>query len=488
VTDKEKIAQLEARNDVLEARNRDLEHRLSQLEKMIFGSKRERFVGKDVPAEQLNLFGEEAIKSDIPAPKEQIQSYSRKKKAKKHNGRNPLPENLPVEEIIIEPDEDTTDMVRIGEVITETVKYTPDNMVLIRIIRPKYAKKDESQVVIAELPSRPIDKCIAEASLLAHIIVSKFIDHLPFYRQIQRFKRDYNWDLSSSTVNDWFVQVCTLMEPLYDLMRKQILKSGYIQADESPIKVLDSDKKNSTHQGFQWVYHGVEQRIIVFNYRKGRGQQGPKEFLEGYTGWLQCDGYKVYDKIGKQDNIQLAGCLAHARRKFYEAKDTDGQRASYALEKIKQIYALERKAKEKELSLEHKLKYRKEKQLPILEQIKKWIEDEAIKVLPRSPIGKAMTYYQNQWPKLEALSKDPRLELDNNLIENKIRPLALGRKNYLFAGNHKAAQRIAMMYSFFATCKANEVNPYDWMKETLEKLPDTKLSELEKLIPKKQGV
>jgi len=201
-------------------------------------------------------------------------------------------------------------------------------------------------VLIAELPSRPIDKAIVEACLLAHILVSKFIDHLPFYRQIQMFKRDFGWEPAQSTVSDWMASCCQLLEPLYNTLKQKILDSDYIQSDESPIKVQDSDKKGSTHQGYQWVYHDPVQKLVLFNYRKGRGQNGPKELLADYKGYLQCDGYTVYDKIGTDPKITLAGCLVHARRKFHDALDSDKKRAQTALTLFRKMYLQERTIKE----------------------------------------------------------------------------------------------------------------------------------------------
>lgn len=461
-----------------------LKQELATLRKLIFGSKKEQFKSTEPAPGQLSLFDdlESQTTGDGPLePVKELVSYERKKAAKKHEGRNEIPSHLPVEIIIIEPEEDTTGMTKIGEEITETLEYTPASLVKKITKRPKYAKQDGSGIVIGKLPARPIDKGIAEASLLTHIIVSKFIDHLPFYRQIQRFKRDYDWDVSKSTVNDWFVSVCTFLEPLYELMKKKVLESGYLQVDESPIKVLDIDNDKGTHQGYQWVYHSPEQKMVFFDYRKGRGMHGPKEVLEGYKGHLQCDGYTVYDKIGASANIRLAGCLVHARRTFFDAQDNDKKRAEYVMHIFQEIYMLEESIKE--LPIEEKQKMRTEQMLPLLRSIKEYIEDECLKVLPASKIGKAMTYFQNQWPKLSNAVTDARIELDNNLIENKIRPLALGRKNYLFAGSHDAAQRIAMMYSFFGTCKARGINPNNWLNTTLEKIPTIKIQDIEILIP-----
>lgn len=457
-----------------------LKFELGQLKKLIFGSKHERFV-PSATANQASLFGSAENGPTIVTPETEKVSYTRQKGKKQHPGRHAIPEHLPVKEVIIEPQEDTKQLTKIGEERTETLEYTPASLVKKITIRPKYAKPEGEGVLIGELPERPITKGIPEASLLAHILCSKFIDHLPFYRQIQRFKRNYDWEVRSSTMSDWFLSCFDLLQPLYTHMLGQVLARGYLQADESPIKVLDADKPGATHRGYQWVYHSPEENIVVFRYRKGRGQHGPKETLADYKGWLQCDGYTVYDKIGAKPGIKLAGCWAHARRKFHEAKDSDPHRSDFALAIIQKIYLQESQLKG--LPPHQRMEVRQGKTLALTKQFKDWLDEEGVKVLPKSPMGKAMTYAQNQWPKLKAVFEDGRLEIDNNLIENKIRPLALGRKNYLFAGSHRAAQGIAMFYTFFGTCKAREVNPYEWLKHTLEQIKSTKLSQIGTLVP-----
>ena len=480
ITLQQTLAEQYQSNIDLQQQYAQLRHELDQLKKMIFGSKRERFIA-EINANQLSLFTTEEVDAAIEQTevKEHIE-YDRKA-PKKHNGRNELPEHLPVHEVIIEPTEDITGMTRIGEEITETLEYTPASLVKKRVIRPKYARKNAEGIVIAQLPSRTLPKAIAESSLLTHIFISKFVDHMPFYRQIQRFKRDYNWEVSDSTINEWFIACCTLLQPLYDKLKEKVMSSGYIQADESPIKVLDQDKPGSTHQGYQWVYHSPESGLVLFTYRKGRGEHGPKEILSSYQGILQCDGYAVYDKIGMRPGVQLAGCLAHARRKYIEAKTNDKIRSEYALNLIQQIYGLERNSQT--LSMDERTLYRQEHIKPLFDQFLSWAEKEYIQVVPKSPIGKAINYTLLQWEKLKSILIDSRIHLDNNLIENKIRPLALGRKNYLFAGSHDAAQRIAMMYSFLGSCKAHDINPSEWLKHTLDQIADTKMSELELLLP-----
>ena len=467
------------------AENTSLKQQLAQLYKRIGGYKSERFE-HEIDLDQLSLFTEDSIVIDKDVPKETI-TYIRDKK--KHNGRNALPEHLPVREVVIEPEQDTTGLTRIGEEVTETLEYTPASLVKKRTIRPKYAKKNNEGVLIGELPSRPIEKSIAEASLLAHILVSKYVDHLPFYRQIQMFKRDFGWEPAKSTMSDWMAECCTLLEPLYNTLKQKILDSGYIQTDESPIKVLDSDKKGVTHQGYQWVYHDPVSRLVLFNYRKGRGQHAPKELLASYHGYLQCDGYTVYDKIGTDPNITLAGCLVHARRKFHDALDNDKAKAEKVLAIFREIYKQERIIKEQSGNDIEQIKILRIQHIqPLLQQIRNYITEEQFNVLPKSTIGKAMTYFVNQYTKFENIFLDGRIQLDNNLIENSIRPMAIGRKNYLFCGSHKAAQHAAMLYSFFGSCKMQNINPREWLQNTLEKIPDHSIQKLEELLPSKASL
>lgn len=462
-----------------------LKHELAELKRMIFGAKSERFTPVIPPVNQMSLF--EATQEEIlttVVEKEQI-TYERTKHSKAHPGRNEIPAHFPVEETVIEPEGDITDMVKIGQEVTEYVEYTPGCLKKIRIVRPKYANKNgEGSVAIASLPGRALPKSIAGVSLVSHIIVRKFVEHMPFYRQIQAFERDYRWPIPSSTINDWFVSVCTMLEPLYEMLKQKVLESGYMQVDESPIQVLDNtNKKGSSHKGYQWVYHSPEERLLFFDYHKGRDVEGPKRILEQYTGLLQSDGYNVYDTLAKQKSMVIAACLVHVRRYFYKAKDNDKQRAEHALNIFSKIY--EEETNYKEFSPQQRKEQRDQHMKHLLVSLKSWVEEQSVYVLPQSPIGKAMAYFQIQWPKIMELFNDGRYELDNNLIENKIRPLALGRKNYLFAGSHEGAQRIAMMYSFLGSCAANDINPMAWLENTLEKINDTKVKDLQVLLPSK---
>ena len=472
-----------------------LQHQYKELLRLIYGSKSERFIGSVDDQSQLNLF--EVSTEEIKEEQTEHISYDRKRVNKNHPDRHPLPDHLPVVEQTLEPEEETEGLDKIGEEITETLDYTPASLIKRRIVRPKYIDRAEDKIYIATLPERVIDKCIAEPGLLSHIMVNKYVDHLPLYRQAKQFARNFDWHVSRSTLNNWVGEVCRTLEPLYDSLGKRVLRSAYIQVDESPHKVLErkqgtgkSPPGQKKMMGYQWVYLSPNQKLVYFNYRKGRGQHGPKEILAGYEGYVQCDGYQVYDKIAKTERgIQLVGCLAHARRKFYEAKDSDKTRSDYAMDLFNTIYKLDSEYSRDDLQItDQRYKMRQEHIKPLFEKLLKWIKEESILVLPKSPIGKAMNYYQKQYPKLVKALDHEDLHLDNNWVENKIRPLALGRKNYLFAGSHQGAKWMSMMYSFFGTCQMHGVNPKTWLHETLEKIKQQPLNRIEELLPEfKEG-
>ena len=467
--------------EVLLSENQYLKQQLSELKRLIFGSKSERFIG-DVDNSQLSLFDNNDPESTIPETQEINYTRATAKKEKKQAVRIKIAAHLPRVEEIIEPEVINEGSKRIGEEITEILEYNPAQVFVRKIIRPKYAKPNNEGVVIAELPSLPIPKGNAGSSLLAYIMVSKFVDHLPYHRQIQIFKRQ-QLTLSDSTLNGWFTATADLLSPLYDELEKQVLQSNYIQADESPIGVQSSHKKGTLHTGYQWVYRAPTERLVLFKYHHSRERKAPEKILATFTGSLQTDGYQAYQNMKTKGDITLLACMAHARRYFDKALNNDNKRAEYVLKQIQRLYQIERNAREREVNFEIRKRYRQLYAKPVLLELEIWLANNISQTLPKSAIGKAIAYTTNLWSKLNEYVNEGRYEIDNNLIENAIRPLALGRKNYMFAGSHNAAQRAAMMYSFFATCKINDTEPLTWLTDVLNRIPEHKVNKLTELLP-----
>ena len=464
-------------NLLLRQENIFLKEELAQLKRLIFGAKKERFIPVDLAQGTLFDIPQEAIEPET----EEI-AYTREKSSKKDKAKRLLlPAHLPRKEEIIEPQDLAQGSTRIGEKITEVLEYTPGKFYVHKTVRPVYKQKS-GEIKVAELPTQVIPNGNAGASILAYLMVSKFIDHLPFYRQVQIFKRD-GMKIPESTISGWFAKSCQLLEPLYELMGGNINTTDYIQADESPIPVLSSQKPGSTHKGYQWVFLLPKCQMVIFQYHPTRSKSVPQEVLGGFEGCLQTDGYAGYDQLGKSQTITHIGCMAHARRKFDVAKENNLKLASHALRLFQQLYQLERKAVEAALTVEQTGELRIEQAVPILAELKDWLDKQYPNVLPKSAIGKAISYTLRQWPQLTGYVQNGEWRIDNNGVENKNRPLALGRKNYLFAGSHDAAQQAAMMYSFFGTCKINDIEPLQWLTDTLKKIPDHKINQLHELLP-----
>jgi len=460
-----------------------LKHQLTNFQKIVFGSKQEQHKTIENP-EQINLEFTEKVDLDLPQDIElQKATYHRKAKNIKRTDYSKLdiPAHLERVVTVIEPFDKTDDMVKIGEEVTELLAITPQKFYVKQIIRPKYARANKEGVIIAELPSRPIQGGIVDVSLLVMLLLDKYVDHLPIYRQQKKYER-LGIKLAESTLGNWMAESIKLLEYLYVELIQRVKQSKYLQADETPIKVLDKDKKGTTHRGYYWVYHDVENGLVLYEYNQSRGQIAPGKFLMEYEGYLQTDGYAVYDALPNK-NIKLLGCMAHARRYFFEAQDNDKARAIWMLDKLQELYTIEAEARKNSYTNQQRFEIRQQKSLPILNEIKTWLNENQLLVTPKSPIGKAISYMNVRWHKLILFATDGILEIDNNLVENAIRPIALGRKNYLFAGSHESAVRAGIIYSFITCCKKNKINPYTWLEETLTKLPDTKKSELYKLLP-----
>ena len=466
-----------------------LESELAQLKKMIFGSRQERFVPLPSAHPQLSLGIEpEPVATSVVATQEI--SYARTSVAADqqpllHPGRMKLPENLRREEIIIEPAGDLAGCKMMGDEVTEVLEYLPGELYVKKYRRLKYVKPDNGGILIGSLPVRPLEKAMAGEGLLSQILIDKYVDHLPLHRQMQRFERA-GVKLPYSTLTDWVSSTCRLIEPLYEALKKEVLKSNYLHVDETPIKVLDKDKPGASHRGYYWAYQNSIDKIVVFDYQEGRGREGPVKMLEHFEGYLQTDGYQVYDHFDGRKDIRQIHCMAHARRYFTEAVKNDKSIAEYALGEIQKLYAIERNCKEEGLLPDEIKTRRGEQSQPILESLGKWMKEQYINALPKSDIGEALGYSIKRWETLSRYTENGMLNIDNNPVENSIRPVALGRKNYLFAGSHEAAKRSGMLYSLFGTCKLHGIEPYGWLKNVLQKIPSHPINKIQELLPHHQ--
>lgn len=460
-----------------------LRHELEQLKKMIFAARSERFQPAEPSLTQQLSLGLTAEKQQATAVEKQI-SYTRiiNEPANIQLSapvRNPLPAHLERREIILEPGL-KEGLRKLGDEITEELEYEPGKLFVNRYVRAKYVNEDNTGILVASMPERPLPKAIAGAGLLTQIVIDKYLDHLPLHRQQERFKRE-GVNIPYSTISDWVSNTCKLIAPLYDALKKQVLANDYLHADETPIKVLDRDKKGETHRGYYWVYHSSLSDLVFFDYQPGRGREGPEKILKDFKGHLQTDGYAVYDIFEDKKEVTLLHCMAHARRKFYEAQSNDTVRAQYGLVQIQMLYEIERRIKD--LPVDERQRVRNQEAVPILQSLGAWMKQAYTEVLPKSVIGKALAYSITRWDALSLYTTDSKLNIDNNPVENAIRPVAIGRKNYLFAGSHEAAQRSAMLYSLLGTCKLNDINPFDWLKNVLSRIGKHPINKVQELLP-----
>ena len=392
---------------------------------------------------------------------------------------------LPTEVIDIYPDGTTDEN---GKLKDEYVEIGTDESSRLEHIAAKtYIKKtvihkvmlksdsnnktpEDRRIICARLPLAPVNRCMAGASVLTDIIIGKFMYHLPFYRQIQQYKES-GITISDSTMGGWYEAAVEKLKLLYDILRQHILQSEYIQIDESVLPVIDSEK-HKAREGYEWCVRDAIRGAVMFYYDRGsRGGKVAREILGAYKGAVQCDGYDAYDQFEKNDNITVYGCWAHARRKFVDALNENNRLATEALCFIRKIYKVESDANKAGLNADERKEQRLKISYPTIRLFETWMKETYLKVLPNSKMGDAIEYTYSLLPRLSRYVNDGRINIDNNLIENAIRPLALGRKNYLFCGNDASAYRAAIVYSLISTCKAADVDPRTWMEDVLRKIP-----------------
>jgi len=444
-------------------------------------SKQQRFSPTSEKSAQSDLFDEAGIElddevKDSISDEIHVNGHTRKK----HPVRQKLPLDIPRETIVHDlPEEEKhcdcgAQLAKIGEEVTEQLKYIPAKLTVLQHVRYKWACKPcQENVKIAAMPVLLLPKSIATPELVAHTLVSKYVDHIPLYRQQAIWQR-LDIHLPRNSLCGWVIKVAELCEPLVALLRENIVKNSYVQADETPVQVLQEIGRANTTKSTMWAYKGggIDHPSIVFEYQETRGGQHPQYFLRGFQGFLQSDAYSGYNFVEKDPGITHVGCMAHARRPFAQlaklAKQTGT--AHDSLKYFRQLYAIEKTAKEQQLSSEQRYALRQQHAPPILEKLKFWLQQRLTTTPAQHKLGQAIGYALTHWQTLTSYLHDGRIEIDNNAIENLIRPFAIGRKNWLFMGSPAGAKAGATLYSLIATCKGNHVEPYTYFVHILHRI------------------
>jgi len=470
-----------------------------------FGPKSERSV-----AEQMGLFNEAEATADEDTGEEhdaqaendepciEVPAHTRRKRG----GRRPLPAFLPREEIVHDvPEEEKIccndpehQLARIGEEKLEQLVFIPATAKVLVHIRPKYACPScKDGVKVAPPPPQPIPKSFATPSLLAQIVTSKYADGLPLYRQEKIFSR-IGVDLSRATMASWVIAMGDLVIPLLDIILEKIRNGGYAQADETPFQVLKEDGKRATSKSYLWALRGgtePEHPLLYYEYAPTRSGEVAHRLLEGFEGFLQTDGYWGYDGFDDKPGVVHVGCFAHARRKFKDALRGQGKKpkpgakqslARQGFQQINKLYEIERGYGDVTAEQRHAL--RAQTLAPKLAKLRAWIHASKGRVPPKSLTGKAISYLDSQWPKLERVLDDGRIPLDTNAVERAIRPFVIGRRNWMFADTPSGATASARLYSLVETAKANGLEPWAYLAEVFEKLPAAATDDdIEALLP-----
>jgi transposase len=462
------IIELHATLEEKQRRENQLAQQVEALLRRLYGPRSER-----IDPAQLVLFGEQAQAE--PQPESEIEEPAPAPAKKRGHGRRPLPQDLPRKRIVHDVSEaDKTcpechaAKKKIGEEVSEQLEYVPASLYILEHVRPKYACPHcAEQVCQAPAAPRVIGKGLPGPGLIAHVITSKYCDHLPLYRQ-ERILARHGAQLSRQTLCGWVLKAAGLLEPLVETMRRDVLASRVIHTDDTPVRV-QGDGGNGAFTGRLWVYAGdAAHPYTVYDYTPSRKRDGPAKFLDGYEGYLQADAFGGYDGIYASGDIIECACWAHARRKFYDARSTDPNRAHRMLAWIRQLYDIEREGKT--LAPEARGRLRQAKSRPLLGQIKTWLDAQQPGLLPKSPIGQAAAYTLSNWTALERYTSDGIIAIDNNTAEQALRAIAVGRKNWLFLGSDHGGRAAATHYSLIQSARRHGIDPYAYLRDTLLRL------------------
>ena len=499
----QELERLRKENALLRQENDLLRQKVEQLIQKVYGSSSEK-----INIEQLSLFDESQVEVEAKKPEDDdlIESCEDSSKPprtpqKRRSREASLPDDLPVEEVTILPEEvqaSPKDFRQIGEEVSTKLDYIPAQFKKIITRRPKYVKRittleDQSNFYLATLPPSLKEKSLLTPSLAAEIATNRYCDHQPYYRQEQHFLMRHRVHLPRNTMSQWMQSLADdYLSGIYTSMHRELLAESYLQVDETPIKYLKPGNGKSK-QGYLWTLSRPDLKSedgrgdIFYHWNLGRGAACLHDLLQKdeqrFIGVLQCDGYAAYRTYQNQRNkeseeIELAGCLAHIRRKFFEAKDKKPKITGWILRQIGNLYRIEAQLRQNRAGLAQREAIRSSQSIPIYKRLEKALSmlRTKRKILLKDNLGAAVDYALGQWSKLEPYLKDGRIEIDNNLIENGIRPTKLGSKNWLFMGSADAGQTNAMWYTLIESCRRRKLNPRDYLVWLFEELPAVKVN------------
>lgn len=480
----DRVARLSADNRLKQFKIDQLTHEMAVLKRWKFGGRSEQLAG-----EQKTLFAE-TLEADLAAIEVEVEALRGAPALEIEKGqprRTPLPASLPRREVRHEPESTTCGcgcaMKRIGEDVAEKLDYTPGVFSVERHIHGKWVCAKCETLIQAPVPAAVIDKGIATAGLLAQVLVSKYADHAPLYRQEHMLARA-GVAIPRSTLGEW-VGVCGVrLQPLVDALRAAMLERAVLHADETPVAML-APGKGKTHKAYLWTYGttGFDTlKAVVYDFAAGRSGQNARDFLGQWRGTLVCDDYAGYKALFADGGVTEAGCMAHARRKFHELwVNHKSALAGEALTLLRALYDVERAAHD--LDIESRLRLRESKSQLIADTLHEWLTLHRHKATDGTAMAKAIDYSLKRWAALTRFLKDGAVPIDNNWIENRIRPVALGRSNWLFAGSLRGGQRAAAVMSLIQSARLNGHDPYAYLRDVLERLPTQPNSRIDQLLP-----
>jgi len=483
--------QIQAQKEEYEQRLAEAQARIEELCKQLFGPQAEHLTPEqEEQLKQLTQDLQDEAQRPAPVSDEILQDEDRAshhRRQRQQGKRRPLPEHLETETVTIEPELKICPccgkpLQKIGEEVSEEIDVIPAKVIRRRTVRPKYACPcGEAGVHIAPMPPRLIPQSRLGLGLGVHIVLSRFDDHLSYYRLEQQFEERHGILIPRQQMIQWVEPIAELLRPVYDKMWQHLLAGGYLQVDETPVRVMDPDVKGKAARGYLWFYAAPGGDVIL-DFHRSRGLFPVQQRLKDFVGTIQTDAYEVYQSLERKESlIERIGCLAHARRRFYAALKENLPDSVWFINQIRLLYKIEDHVRE--LDAPERYAFRQQNAPLIWAALKSKAEELKARFLPKSTMGKAISYFINEYGALTGYLRDARFQIDNNLVENAIRPTAVGRKRWLFIGHPAAGWRSAVIYSILTSCRRRGINPEDYLTDVLRRLPEHKVNKIDELLP-----